>query len=252
VTTNGEAAAQVPQVAVETAEDLRTSTGLQPFRSTGPVVVVAGGASGMEQRHLDAVATLLRGRLVAALDRWRAVVVDGGTDSGVMRLLGRARAEHRATFPLIGVAASGTVVHHGESEPTITTQLEPHHSLVVLVPGHAWGDESRWLSAVAVELAVGKPSVTLLINGGRVAYQDAEHSLAAGRPVVVLAGSGRSSDAISAARSGGSADDRAVRIARSSLVHPAALSRPDHVIRLLAELLQVNDGPDPGPGSVRP
>ena len=38
-----------------------------------------------------------------------AFVVDGGTDAGVMRLMGQAHAETGATFPLIGVAVTGMV-----------------------------------------------------------------------------------------------------------------------------------------------
>lgn len=233
----------VPQISVQSTTELQTVAELLRLRASGPVVVVTGGANGMQPPHVNAVATLLRTGLIEALDRWRAVVVDGGTDSGVMRLFGRLRAEHKASFALIGVAAAGTVAHQSQPDPAVTTNLDPHHSLALIVPGNHWGDESPWLSAVASFLAGGGPSVTLLINGGQLAYDDAEHSLAVGRPVVVLTGSGRSSDTISTARAGAPAEDRATAIARSQLVHTVAADRPDQVVRMLAGLLQMEEGP---------
>ena len=53
----------------------------------------------------------------------------------------------------------------------------------------------------------------LLMNGGQIAYTDVAASLGSGRPVVVLAGSGRTADAIAKARAGTGGDNRAVEIA---------------------------------------
>jgi hypothetical protein len=80
--------------------------------------------------------------------------------------------------------------------------LDPYHTQVILVPGDTWGDESPWLSRVAAAIASGWPSVTLVVNGGEITYGDIEHSLEAGRPVIVLAGTGRTADAIAAAAHG--------------------------------------------------
>ena len=51
--------------------------------------------------------------IVALSERLRSSVVDGGTDAGIMQLVGKARAAAQATFPLVGVAAEGTVVIPG-------------------------------------------------------------------------------------------------------------------------------------------
>ena len=77
---------------------------------------------------------------------------------------------------------------------------EPHHTHLVLVPGTSWGDESPWLTHVADALADGRGSVTVVINGGDITYADAAASIDRGRPVVVLAGTGRTADAIAGAR----------------------------------------------------
>jgi hypothetical protein len=101
--------------------------------------------------------------------------------------------------------------------------LEPHHSHVVLVPGTAWGDEAPWLAAVADALADGRPSLTVVVNGGEITYADAAASIVRGRPVVVLAGTGRTADAIADARAGRAADPRAEEIAASPLTRVVAV-----------------------------
>ena len=70
---------------------------------------------------------------------------------------------------------------------------------------------------IAGVVAGRRSSVTVLINGGEIAYTDVAASLRSGRPVVVLAGSGRTADAIASARAGNGGDNRAVEIAASPL-----------------------------------
>ena len=116
-----------------------------------------------------------------------AVLIDGGTDSGVMRLVGRAHGSHEPRPPLIGVAVR-QLIHDGGAP------VEPNHTHLILVPGHAWGDESSWLSETASVVSSGTRAVTVLINGGPIALADVALSIAARRPVVVVAGTGRAAD----------------------------------------------------------
>lgn len=176
-----------------------TAAGLPAGR---PVLVLVGGAGGRAGGDLDALVPVLRD-LVPLLDACGAVVVDGGTDVGVMRAVGRARAAAGGTFPLVGVAAEVAVD---------LDAFEPNHTHLVLVPGDAWGDESPWLADVADVVAGPEPSLTVLVNGGPITFDDAEHSLGRNRPVVVLRGSGRTEDAIAE-----SADERSTAIATSPL-----------------------------------
>ncbi len=181
-----------------------------------PVVVSVGGAGGMAAGDLDALAMVFE-RFVPVLDRWGAAVVDGGTDSGVMHAMGQARGAAGALFPLVGVAAEGTVVLPGAVPAPHAARLESRHSHVVLVPGATWGDESPWLFRVASAIACGRRSLTLVSNGGEVTYDDIDHSLKAGWPVIVLAGTGRTADAVAAAAGqGDTGDRRAARIAQSA------------------------------------
>jgi len=189
-----------------------------------PVLVLVGGAGGMDEVTAGMLAGLMRDAVVPAVVRHGATVLDGGTDSGVMRLIGQARAAAGAAFPLVGVAAAGTVTLPGSDPPRAdAADLEPHHTHVLLVEGDEWGDEAPWISDVAGVIAGDRPSVTVLINGGTIAVDDAERSLAAGRPLVVIAGSGRTADAVAGAHSTGGGDPRVARIAASPLTRVARL-----------------------------
>jgi len=189
-----------------------------------PLLVLVGGAGGMDEATRQVLAAVLRDVVVPCIERHGAAVVDGGTDSGVMRMVGQVRAERADGFALVGVAAEGTVRVPGGG-PVIddAADPEPHHSHLVLVPGRAWGDESPWLAHVADAITGDRPSLTVVVNGGEITYTDVEQSIERGRPVVVLAGTGRTADAIAGARNGRAADGRAVAIAASPLTEVVAV-----------------------------
>lgn len=202
------------------APALRAS-GIEP--GGRPVGVIVGGAGGMDGPTMAALESIFSDAVLPVLDAHGALALDGGTDSGVMRLIGRARAARGAGFPLVGVAAAGTVAVPGET-PAVAdpAELEPNHTLFLLVPGDEWGAEAPWIEEVATVLAGDRPSVTILVNGGRIAYDDVAASLRRGRPVVVAQGSGRTADAIAGAH-----DARDAEIAGSPLVALAPIDRPE-------------------------
>ena len=190
------------------------------------VLVVVGGASGLDEPGKERLRPLFSQVVVPVARAWNAVLVDGGTDSGVMQLLGQAVGTQGASFPLVGVAVDKKVTSPGDAaEPRGLSALERNHTHFVLVPGSSWGDESPWLARVATAIAAGAPSVTVLINGGEVAFQDVASSVAARRPVLVIEGTGRAADRIAAALAGDRTDAQAADLARSALV--TAVPWPD-------------------------
>ncbi len=179
-----------------------------------PVLVVVGGASLIAPADLIKLQTLFTEILAPLAQDLGCYVVDGGTDAGVMKLIGNARSEIRSggtIFPLIGVAPIGLVKlpqrntaddvgrNLADNINEDPTELEPHHSHFVLVPGNQWGNESGWLARIASLLAGDYPSVTVLINGGAIALVDAQSSIREQRPIVTIAGSGRLADEIAMA-----------------------------------------------------
>jgi hypothetical protein len=205
-------------VRVAQSADLRSALASIGLRRARPTIVVVGGASAMTDEDLDRLRPLFVEALAPVAERVGAYVVDGGTDSGVMRLMGTARSEVGATFPLIGVIAERTVVLPGVESNAGAASLEPNHSHFVIVPGSVWGDESPWLSRVATALVNGASSATVVVNGGDVALEDVEHSVAAGRHTIVVAGTGRTADALAKALRGELVDDRTHALASSGLL----------------------------------
>lgn len=166
-----------------------------------PVLVLIGGAANIAPA-VETVLLRLFERLAPELDALGAALVDGATAFGVMALMGQARTNTAAGFPLIGVAAAGTIAHEslppeartvsmaGACAASAGARLDPHHSHFLLVPGAQWGDESAWISATADSLAASLPSLTLVAAGGRITGLDVSIALAARRALIVLAGSG--------------------------------------------------------------
>lgn len=143
--------------------------------------------------------------LAPRLDRLGAAVIDGATAYGVMELMGLARSRTGCRFPLVGVAALGTLDVPGleAGGPRGTAALDPNHSHFILVPGRRWGDESPWISATAGVLAGGRQSLTLVAAGGEVTRLDVSGGLAARRALLILAGSGGTADQLARWRRGG-------------------------------------------------
>jgi len=187
-----------------------------------PVLVLIGGAGGLTRVLEDALRDVFAGCLSPLVQQLGAAIVDGGTESGVMRLIGRARAAAGHDYPLVGVAAAGTIGSPGGAVGS-TAPIDPDHSHLVIVPGERWGDESPWLKAVAVAIARDRGRVALLVNGGRVAHDEAMDFAASGIPVVVVAGSGRAADTLAARLERERGEDGLAGMIRVELVDVTAL-----------------------------
>jgi hypothetical protein len=208
------------------------------LRRGRPVLVLVGGADAMDPSVLTPLEHVLRTVVLPLLDRRDAAAIDGGTDSGVMRVIGQAHRAAGYGFPLVGVAAEGTVSVPGAPAPgSGRAELDPNHTHVVLVPGSEWGDESPWLSTVADVVADGAPSVTVVVNGGEITFDDVLASLHSGRPVVVLEGTGRAADEIAGATAGRTAEPRAAAIAAAPLTSVVPVGHGAAVAAVLEALL---------------
>jgi hypothetical protein len=155
-----------------------------------PVIVLVGGASGIG--WLDKFPMRKAIRIIAKLaEETGSVVVDGGTQAGIMAEIGKQRQQNHFSFPLIGVVYDGLLTRE---EPKST--LDPNHTHFFLIPGEHWGDESAWISKIATAIAGGEKSMTILVNGGNISRRDVEYSLMENRPTFVIRGTGRMADEI--------------------------------------------------------
>jgi hypothetical protein len=116
------------------------------------------------------------------------VIVSGGTYAGLFALLGEVVSEAAFSGPVIGVVPAGRIDggHH--------TQLEPHHSHVLVADVPRWGDELPVLMGLVKLLRRRGPVVALIAGGGKQTIAEVQGHLRAETPVIALRGSGRATD----------------------------------------------------------
>ncbi len=254
-------------------EALVRALGLPPPRAT---LVLNGSTTPLPGGLGERIAAVLADGVAALARRERLTVLTGGTDAGIFSLY--ARGVNDLSAPLVGVAPAGLVNRldltgreredagvapvrsdgsgdtagcgdpagsAGSGGPDLAP-LEPCHSHHLLVDGHRWGDETPAMLRLAEALGRGAPSAALLVGGGDGAARETAEHLRTGRPVLVLAGSGRLADDIARRRRGGPAAGPTApataalvdEIAASPLVTVVELDRgPGAVTDELARLL---------------
>ncbi len=204
-------------VSVDDADDALAAISALGLATPRPTVVVVGGADGLDNAAAQLLESLAVG-VVEAAAACGATIVDGGTDSGVMRLVGLARAKTGGSMPLVGVVVRALASLPDQPLGGSNTPLEPRHTHFVLVPGSTWGEEAPWIARVAEAVAGSLRSVTVLVNGGEIAWTDVAESVRMGRRVLTVAGTGRTADALAEAVAGQPGDERAARLVASGLV----------------------------------
>jgi hypothetical protein len=161
-----------------------------------PVILVCGGADDMNDAELAAARAVLGPAVRDAVSRTGAVVVDGGTDAGVMQLVGAERARDPLSMPVVlGVAPAGKVEHGGATGGD-RIRLARDHTQFVLADSADWGGETALMMALAEELSAGAPVVMVLAGGGDGASAEVREAVARGWPVFAIAGTGGVADAL--------------------------------------------------------
>jgi len=153
-------------------------------------IVLVGGAGGIEAEDEFPMKKAIN--IVARLaEETQSVIIDGGTQAGIMEEIGNQRSTNNFTFPLIGVVFDNLVI---DEDPK--SILDPHHTHFFLIPGSDWGDESGWIAKIATAIAGEKKSITVLVNGGTISRTDVEYGLLENRPAYIMRGTGRLADEI--------------------------------------------------------
>ena len=209
------------------------------------LVILNGGTARLEQALQARLAAALADGLARVAAEERLTVITGGTDAGVFHLFGAGLARWGRTAPCIGVAVGELVRYPGH--PDGEASLEPNHSHFVLTAGRQWGDETATMYALAAALTRDCPSLAVFAGGGDIALREMQANVTQGRAMLLLAGSGRTTDAVLAAAAGepsGNADLDAV--ARYPGIVPAAIA--DDPAQLRATVRRLLFGGEKPPG----
>ncbi len=216
-----------------------------------PALFISGGAGQMSQDDVVAAQEIIADGIAVFAEEHHLAVVDGGTDSGVMSMIGQVRRERRYKFPLIGVAPIGRVAFPGHDTIDSDAALHEGHSHFVLVEGNEWGDESSMMVNMVRRLAQDRPKMGILINGGMIAERDVYIATTQGDnsiPMVVLEGSGRKADEIATAMSTGETDSKIIKaIIKGGRITVASIKAGVEAMRLqLAAHFLMPDALDSG------
>jgi hypothetical protein len=223
-------------VVVTAARDADAQTILKALDITQPhaLIMVFGGAKELDDSRKARLAKLFTDAIAPAAAELEALVIDGGTQSGVMEMMGEALAQGGRRSQLLGIAPAGKVTYPGgptDVDIADAAPLEPNHSHFVLVDSDEWGGETGTMFKLA--RAFNVPIATMLINGGQIAGSEALRSVRNGWQLFVIEGSGRFADEVSAAvRDGQVAKSVALsEIARSGRVTLFPVTSPAEKLR---------------------
>src|SRR5882762_2814951 len=165
-------------------------------------ILIAGGASKMDEQIHPNLMQLFVGIAHFAAS-FHALIIDGGTQTGVMALIGEGVAQQPSKPTLLGISPAGRITYPGKSESATERKmrpLEPNHSYFVLVEANEWGDETATMYDLANVLSEDRPSLAVLINGGAIAKSEILHNVRQRRPIIIIQGSGRLADEITRIR----------------------------------------------------
>jgi len=163
------------------------------------VILLFGGAAGLDASRKTHLATLFADGLTTLAADLGALIIDGGTQSGIMAVMGEAVAQSGHRCELLGIAPAGKVTYPGDGQIDVvdSTALEPNHSHFVLVESNDWGGETDKMFELA--RAFNVPIVAILVNGGAIAADEALQTVRNGWQLLAIEGSGRFADELSAA-----------------------------------------------------
>ena len=168
-----------------------------------PTIFISGGASAMSKEDIQQTRVLIDKCIAAFAEKHKITVIDGGTEAGVMDMIGDSRRNNKYKFPLIGVAPLQKVKFPEFTGSSAEAELQDGHSHFVLIDSDEWGDESSMIVALTKAIANNKsPMVGILINGGKIAEREVYLAGASGAnrmPLIIIDGSGRTADNISTA-----------------------------------------------------
>ena len=178
--------------AIYVSDNTDINDALSQLEITQPkkVIVLVGGAGGIG--FMDKLPMKKAVSIVAQLaQEMDAVILDGGTQAGIMTEIGNQRKNNKFSFPLIGVVFDALLIKEEPKEI-----LDPNHTDFILIPGDDWGDESSWIAKIASSIAESESSITVLINGGEISQHDVQYSVMENRHVFIMRGTGRLADEI--------------------------------------------------------
>ncbi len=186
------------------------------LETPAPCIFISGGAGQMSEEDIEKTRQIMDEGVAKFASENGITVIDGGTESGVMKMIGEARRTHNYSFPLIGIAPYGKVQYPGRVNENQEAELDGNHSHFILVDSDEWGGESQTIIDLTRHICGNKQkhALGILINGGKISQQDIYLATAQGDhkiPILVLEGSGRFANQLATAFRTGHANQKILK-----------------------------------------
>jgi hypothetical protein len=203
---NNQAVVVIPS-AKQNAGDISAALELPPYKA---VILVLGGADNIDEKITPKLSQLFGRGIARAAIEAGALIIDGGTQAGVMAMIGEGVAGRGYKTPLIGLAPFNKVSYPGGGV-NAQTPLERNHSHFVLVEGNDWGSETATMFNLTNALTTKKendinakassniPVVAILGGGGTVTKMEVLNAVRKNISLIVIEGSGGFADEVAAA-----------------------------------------------------
>lgn len=179
-----------------TAADILEALDLKPHKT---VILIMGGADNIDDKLRPRLIQLFGRGIARAAANANAVIIDGGTQSGVMAMMGQGVVDRGCKCSLIGVTPKALVQYPGSAIQS-SVNLDPNHSHFVLVEGNEWGSELGTIFNLTNALTAEVPKVVaILASGGANARDEVVQAVRQNLPLIVIERSGGLADEIVAA-----------------------------------------------------
>ncbi len=200
------------------------------IHTPGALVVVVGAADSLEPSIVPWLIQQFSRGLAVAATKTDALLIDGGTASGAMAVLGEAVAARQPRPDLLGVAPLSKVTYpDGPPADGERVALEPNHTHFVLADVGDWGQETALLFQLADELADGVPVAVVLVGGGPVAREEVLHAVRRDWPLLIVTGTGGVADNLAGFVAGRQAGEKVGPIEDPVMAEIVAYERIDTV-----------------------
>jgi hypothetical protein len=181
----------VPTIIWQADQDVTLVREALGIMRPAPVVLISGSADTLDQAIAPKLTQLIGRGLLRAGRAAGAVIIDGGTDGGVMGLIGRAAGAIAEPTPLIGVAPEA-LIRSPDISPVEADSgraaLAPNHTHFVLTQGEVWGAETPVMFDLAQAIAGNLQVIVVMIGGGQVALSEILHAVRRHWRVLIIQG----------------------------------------------------------------
>jgi SLOG in TRPM, prokaryote/SMODS and SLOG-associating 2TM effector domain 1/Protein of unknown function (DUF4231) len=187
----------VPTIVRQVDQDITSVREALGITTPAPVVLISGGADTFDAAIAPKLTQLIGRGLLRAGRAAGAVIIDGGTDAGVMGLIGRVVGAMAEPLTLIGVAPEA-LIQSPDISPVEAADgrvaLAPNHTHFVLTQGEAWGAETPVMFDLAQAIAGKLPVIVVMIGGGQVTLSEILHAVRRHWRVLIVEGSKGAAD----------------------------------------------------------